>query len=551
MTEGTAMSDQTSTDATEQSGEEKNRKFLKKIAGLRLARKNAQARGKKSCDLDFFNRVVEFAEDCFSTPEEFATYAIPYFLSAADFKEDYYKCIPDPIENFMPLVKKWGLSEHPETIIAMIGYATTGIRIENFLNKYSALLEKYLPEQTDCSFVLDHFLRHYRFDLTHDYETTYSRTLNKIVKEYIPPEKYLETYRTVKASILTALTEAFSETPIWMWRLEHSAKALLSLGQELFPDDKSAQKDVLDDIVTLLTQPERYFPDKDVNENTNRPQTGRILYEAKQAFSPSSLNEADYEDLLKFLRDSSKDSLSDKIRYLTNCAEQCLSDKTHVGFYVEGVLQLGKASLDKIISKDKKEIPTKISSVVTDIAKAFKGLVLTDDESRKFKDLIQNSAVEAAANEKLDDTQLYDILTNVLPSLTPKVMVEWIEELTPEPFLDQSLNRKTAPTDLLSFLKGAFDAVAKKTVDETTIIATPHAAAGRVAGDLVIVFAATTVRNAPTDQQPVVYYYSNLLSASAARECFADRSSHALVKNKHRENFDKIVAALKREPKVA
>ena len=160
-----------------------------------------------------------------------------------------------------------------------------------------------------------------------------------------------------------------------MWRLEYSAKALLSLGQELFPDDKSAQKDVLDDIVTLLTQPERYFPDKDVNENTNGPQTGRILYEAKQAFSPSSLNEADYEDLLKFLRDSSQDSLSDKIRYLTNCAEQCLPDKTRKVSYVNGVLQLGKASLDKAISKDNMEIPTEISSVVTDITEAFQNLV--------------------------------------------------------------------------------------------------------------------------------------------------------------------------------
>lgn len=309
------MSDQTSTDATEQSGEEKNRKFQQALEMLLKEREEVKDIDKKINDLDFFQRVVELAEEHFSTPKEFATYAIPYFLSAADFKEDYYKCIPDPIENFMPLVKKWGLSEHPETIIAMIGYATTGIRIENFLNKYSALLEKYLPEQTDCSFVLDHFLRHYRFDLTRDYQTTYSRTLNKIVKEYIPPEKYLETYRTVKASILTALTEAFSETPIWMWRLEHSAKALLSLGQELFPDDKSAQKDVLDDIVTLLTQPERYFPDKDVNENTNGPQTGHILYEAKQAFSPSSLNETDYEAVLRFLRDSSQNSLSDKIMY--------------------------------------------------------------------------------------------------------------------------------------------------------------------------------------------------------------------------------------------
>lgn len=550
MTEGTAMSDQTSTDATEQSGEEKNKKFLKKIAGLRLARKNAQARGKKSCDLDFLNRVVEFAKDCFSTPKEFATYAIPYFLSATDFKEDYYTRTPDPIENFMPLVKKWELSEHPETIIAMMEYATATIEIDNFLNIYSALLKKYLPEQTDCSFVLDHFLRRYSFDLTDYEQKTYSKALNGVIKNYVPPDKFLEAYRTIRASILTVLTKFFPETPIEMWRLERFAKTLLSLGKELFPNNKTARQEVLGDIVTLLTQPERYFPDKDANKNTNRPQTGHILYEAKQAFSPSSLNETDYEAVLRFLRDSSQDSLSDKIRYLTNCAEQCLSDKTHVGFYVEGVLQLGKASLDKIISKDKKEILMGISSVVTDIAKAFKGLVLTDDQSRKFKDLIQNSAVEAAANEKLDDNNLYNIFHEVSAPLSPKVMVEWIEELTPEPFLYQDLDTSTAPVHLLLFLHKAFCAATAKTGDRT-IITTPHAAAGRVAGDLVIVFAATTVRNAPTDQQPVVYYYPNLLSASAARERFADRSSHILVKNRYRENFDKIVAALKREPKVA
>ena len=86
------MSDQTSTDATEQSGEEKNRKFQQDLEALRKKRQEAKdTDNKKINDLDFFKRVVELAEEHFSTPKEFATYAIPYFLSAADFKEDYHR----------------------------------------------------------------------------------------------------------------------------------------------------------------------------------------------------------------------------------------------------------------------------------------------------------------------------------------------------------------------------------------------------------------------------------------------------------------------------
>jgi hypothetical protein len=547
--------------ADEQLGQERNAEFERRLAELRGS--DSRPHGEA-----YLKRAIQIADETFQTPTEFAKYAIPYLTTT----RDYYH--GSDSRHIPPLLEKWKLTNKSQTVITVMDYVAKNSNWfgSEFVNQYGALAKRYLPENKR-GVVFNRLLqqRGYPIPRTNDI-TERAEFWAKTVQDYVPQDKWPTAYNVIKQLLIHAVKRPskFGNVDINKEKIERAAEILARFGAAL-PLNAKRKSDVLNDVISLLTTPEQFYPDKEIKEAEHRfaaSRKGIILFEAKRDLDASRINPSDYEEVVAFINDDQNSSdLSDKIDTLKSCAEKCIPEEDRVDRVVTDILYLGALSLSKT------PYAYNLSTVSEKIQSGFEGLSLNDEHRWKFKSLIETFAIKMAVKGELGDEGLYATFNKASESLTPEQVLAWSEEMTEKPFLDSELANNQGVMPFIAFLQNQF----KKAVgspEDAKVVATSKIAGGYVAREFVMVFSDAVLKPAQSQESKnrvswlerlarlyagtssnprshIALYAGEFLAATEALKTITDKSSFPAVRDSNLAGYNAITAALNQKREIA
>lgn len=528
----------------EKESAEKIASFEKKLALLRL--RSDDQNDKKVTKENFFAHAVVAAESVFTTPAEFAKHAIPYILTSKDWVRYSHN-----IKKVLPLLEKWELTDRPPTVIAVMDYVAHNSYWlgDSFVEEYGALAKKYLPEnKREIVFKRVIGQRGYPIPRTSDI-CERAEFWAKTVQDYVPQDKWPRTYLILKQRLVDAVKRPGRNgvVDINTGKIEHVAETLARFGAAL-PLNAKRKADILNDVIALLTTPEKFYPDKEIKEKEYRfdaSRKGIILFEAKRDLDASRLSPDDYGAVVAFVTDKdNRSSFTDRIATLKACAEKCLPEDTRTDRLVTDMLQSGTTYFTErpynyILAEFAEALKTSLSNIN-----------LNDDQGTQIKQFFTDRLINLAVNGDLQDREFYKIFNSVAELLSPAQRLSWAEEFIVRPFLNSDLSKNEPVMPFLGFLTEQFQKVVGRP-EEQKIMATKHMTSGYVAGQLIVAFSESTVIGRSGDKDKIILCGETLLTRSVARENFTNKSSIPLVRKLHTERFDKIVETVGLNREVA
>lgn len=492
---------QASPTESHQTGEERNSEFQQQLAALRQQNNSPFAE-------NFFEAAVNIAASIFRTPDEFAQYAIPYFITTDDYHGSDERRI-------LGLLERWNLTNRPQTVIAVMDYMAkrNSWTESRFVQKYGALAKQYLPADKQ-RVVFDRLIQGRVYIPRENTTTRMGEFWANTVKDFVPQDEWLSAYTILKQRLVDKVKQKGrrGNTDITDDKIERVAETLARFGATL-PLNSHRKSEVLNDVATLLLRPEEVYPDQEIKEQKYRYSPSRkavILYEAKRDLDPSRLSPADYEAMVSYADDNHNEAkISEKIELLKECAEKCLPEEGRNQRLVTDFLYLLGRRLEKV---EAYQIP----SIEEDATSVLKTLPLTNDQKLLYKSAIEYAVQRIVENggKAPNDNSLYNSYARIADILPIELRLEWFDEMTGDEFLNPNPKKNGHVKPFADFLVGEFDKATAE--DRSEIISSDNVAACRINSNLVLVFSASTVKPAEIDVkqgEPDAPWWKRIVSA--------------------------------------
>jgi hypothetical protein len=524
-------------------GEENNKKFQTRIEELRAERSE-----RWFSDEVFLSHFVDCAVQIFPTPQERYKYAVPYLLHSMGGDWSFREA-----DDYFTVLGQWGLKDNLPAVRDVLNYIADHKfwGKSNFVGCFGRLVRDNLPEG-EKGIVFEKALRRTGHLMGFSRYADRAREFAEVARDYVAPDRWPDAYRLFKKSLLDTLcrNDRFGNARTITTEGTEKVAEMLGIFAESLPLSKKMQRQVCEDVVGLLDNPQSYVKGREVVAggflfaSPSRP--GIIRFTAKKNFDPTSLDAQDYQRVLEDLqRPDSKGSFSDKADLLKEAAQTCLPEENRNETFVRDLLCLAAAELQK------DDYP-KFGDTVKGVIKAFGDMNLSRQDKEFVVKWVEGSAREFSLKGKTpDDDSILSAFRTVSAGLLNKEdILAWIARQVEIPFLELSPAERKAGFlppraedyfPFLGFICYQFKAAAGG--DKQTPLAAGNVAAGYFGEKLVLAFSKAAVVDAPEDQEVLIL---NLLdyfvSAPEMRQqVVREVSSIPDIRRAHLSRFDELV----------